>query len=45
MIILKQILKLIQLLHSEKGSISISAGIAIGFVMGFTPILSLCSEF
>ncbi len=41
MIILKQILKLIQLLHSENGSKSIAIGIALGFVMGFTPILSL----
>lgn len=41
MYILKQLFGLLRLLHSENGSEAIALGAAFGFVLGFTPILSL----
>lgn len=40
-LLLKQIFAFIKLLHSENGNKAIAAGIAIGFVLGMSPILSL----
>jgi uncharacterized protein (TIGR03546 family) len=42
-ILLKQIFALIKLLHSEQGTKSIAWGVAMGFILGMTPALSLQS--
>lgn len=42
-IILKQFFDLIKLLHSEQGTKSIAWGVAMGFILGMTPALSLQS--
>jgi len=42
-IILKQLFALIKLLHSETGTESIAWGVAMGFILGMTPALSLQS--
>ncbi len=39
--LLKQIFQLIKLLNSEKGTNQIALGIALGFVLGMTPVFSL----
>lgn len=39
--ILKQLFSFIQLLNSETGHNQIAAGVALGLVLGFSPILSL----
>lgn len=40
-LLLKQIFAFIKLLHSENGNKAMAAGIAIGFVLGMSPMLSL----
>jgi len=40
-LLLKQIFGLFKLLNSETGTVSIAAGVALGFVLGMSPILSL----
>ncbi len=40
-LLLKQIFAFIKLLHSENGNLPMAAGIAIGFVLGMSPLLSL----
>ena len=40
-LLLKQIFAFIKLLHSENGNVAIAAGIAVGFVLGMSPMLSL----
>ena len=40
-LLLKQIFAFIKLLHSENGNVPMAAGIAIGFVLGMSPMLSL----
>src|SRR5258708_4010572 len=40
-ILLKQIFGFLKLLNSETGSNQIASGIALGFILGFAPILSL----
>lgn len=40
-LILKQLFALLKLLNSDKGTNQISSGIALGFILGFSPILSL----
>lgn len=40
-LILKQIFGLIKLLNSDTGSNQIAAGVAAGFILGMTPVLSL----
>ena len=40
-LLLKQIYNFIRLLHSETGTNQLAAGLAIGVVIGFSPILSL----
>lgn len=40
-ILLKQLFALIKLLHSEQGTKSIAWGVAMGFILGMTPALSL----
>jgi uncharacterized protein (TIGR03546 family) len=42
-LLLKQIFAFFKLLNSETGSIQIASGIAAGFVLGMTPMLSLQS--
>lgn len=44
-LLLKQIFGLIRLLNSETGHNQIAAGVACGFILGMTPILSLQSLF
>lgn len=44
-LILKQIFNLIKLLHSESGDRSIALGIALGFILGMSPLLSLQAIF
>lgn len=39
--LIRQLLKLINLIHSETGTIQIAAGVAAGFVLGMAPALSL----
>ena len=39
--LIKQLLKLINLIHSETGTIQIASGIAAGFVLGMAPVFSL----
>lgn len=39
----RQLFKLVYLLNSERGTDSIAAGMALGIVLGFSPILSLQS--
>ncbi|CAN0212575.1 unnamed protein product, partial [Chrysoparadoxa australica] len=40
-LLLKQIFNLLKLLNSDTGTISLSSGIALGFVLGMSPFLSL----
>ena len=40
-LLLKQIFAFIKLLHSENGNKSMAAGIAVGFILGMSPLLSL----
>jgi uncharacterized protein (TIGR03546 family) len=40
-LLLKQIFGFLKLLNSDTGSVSISAGVAAGFILGMAPILSL----
>ncbi|MCR9204128.1 MAG: TIGR03546 family protein [Halobacteriovoraceae bacterium] len=40
-LLLKQVFNLLKLLNSDTGTISISSGIALGFVLGMSPFLSL----
>jgi len=40
-LLLKQIFSLLKLLNSDTGTLSISFGIALGFVLGMSPLLSL----
>jgi uncharacterized protein (TIGR03546 family) len=40
-LLLKQIFGFLKLLNSETGSNQIASGIALGFILGFSPILSL----
>lgn len=40
-LLLKQIFNLLKLLNSDTGTVSISSGIALGFVLGMSPFLSL----
>ena len=42
-IILKHVFNLIKMLNSETGSVQISLGCALGFILGMTPVLSLHS--
>lgn len=42
-ILLKNIFKLLRVLHSETGIHQLSAGFAAGFVLGMTPVLSIQS--
>lgn len=41
--ILKQIFNFLKILNSELGTRQIAAGIAVGFVLGLSPILSIQS--
>ena len=40
-ILLKQVFAFLKLLNSDKGSNQISAGIACGMILGFTPAFSI----
>lgn len=40
-VLLKQIFQFLKLLNSDTGNVQISAGIAAGFILGMTPVLSL----
>jgi uncharacterized protein (TIGR03546 family) len=40
-LLLKQLFALIKLLNSETGTAQIAAGIAVGFILGMTPMMSL----
>lgn len=40
-LLLKQIFGFLKLLNSDTGTISLSAGVALGFVLGMSPMLSL----
>lgn len=42
-LILKQVFAFFKLLNSDKGTVSISIGIALGFVLGMSPLFSLQS--
>lgn len=44
-LLFKQIFNLLKLLNSDTGTISISSGIALGFVLGMSPMMSLQSLF
>ncbi len=39
--LIRQLLKLINLIHSETGTIQIASGVAAGFVLGMAPVFSL----
>lgn len=42
-LVLRQLLGLIRLLHSDTGTVSLALGVACGFVLGVSPLLSLQS--